>query len=117
MKYDSITRASANVRMATRWIGKTGTVFAKREGNVPLEEVKTWLGDEHYVEADPSATHSDIERFWVFDVGEGLALCFQYFDQLGKIVVGINRDAKIHPKLLEKFVGFETAETEGILWE
>ena len=60
--------------MTTKWIGKTGKVFAKRESAVSLEEVKKWLGEEHYVESDPSEAHSVIERFWVFDVGGDIAL-------------------------------------------
>jgi hypothetical protein len=109
--------AALGFRMSTPWEGKTGTVYAKKECDVCLEEVLACLGEEHYIETDPSRTHSGIERFWIFDAGNGLALAFQYLDPIGKLFIGINQEGNIHPKLLQRFISFPTKATTGVMWQ
>ena len=103
--------------MNTPWKGKTGTVFAKVECKADLTDVRASLGDEHYIETDPTRTHSGIERFWVFDVGDNVALAFQYFDLINLLLVGTNQKGNIHPKLLQRFISFKTKPTKGVMWQ
>lgn len=103
--------------MSVQWKGKTGTIYAKAESNISLEEVKACLGEEHFVETDPMRTASGIERYWVFDVGEGIALAFQYSDELNNLMIGTNKEGPIHAKLFQRFVTFPTTKIQGVMWE
>lgn len=103
--------------MSKKWTRKTGVVYAKRQCHIPLERVCECIGQAHYIETDPLKTHSGHERFWVFDVGNDLALCFQYFDPIGKLIIGTNKQSNIHIKILERFVDFQTENCNGIMWE
>ena len=90
--------------MAKRWLGKTGKVFAEKQSKVKLNDVRKWLGKEHFIESDPLSTHSGIERYWVFDVGSGLALCFKYLDPIETLMIGSNKDSPINAKLLQRLI-------------
>jgi hypothetical protein len=103
--------------MSKVWVGKTGKVFAVRKCTIELDRVKECIGEPHHIETDPTRTHSGIERYWVFDVGQDLALCFHYLDPIKLLLIGTNREGFIHTKVLERFITFNTGQAEGLMWE
>ena len=98
--------------------GKTGKIFAKETAIAELSEVIKWLGEEHFIETDSTRTPSGTERYWVFDVGEGLALAFLYSDITNELLIGTNQDGVLHSKLKERFIpSLKTTATQGVMWD
>jgi len=103
--------------MYEKWIGNTGEIHAIGEVEIQLATVESYLHAAHYVESDPMRTHSGVERFWVFEVQEGVALAFWFHDIGSRLYIGSNNLEKLN--LAEVSVVFPESydPISGRLWD
>lgn len=100
-----------------RWFGRTGVVRAVGQWKISLEETLRFLGDAHFVEEDPSRTHSGTERVWVYELSNSLALAFRYHDETQELFVGSNRVLDEIDAVAHQFIPIEFDEVSGVMWE
>ena len=74
------------------------------------------LEKEHFIEDDPTRTHSGTERYWVFETRDGVALAFQYHDITNELLAGSNRKLKDPLSVAFAFLPVSLEEINGTMW-
>ncbi len=101
-----------------KWVGgRTGPIQSLGKWNISLVEVECFLGDPHFVENDPSRTHSGTERFWAFELSASVALAFRFHDLIEELYVGSNAAVDDIGAIIADFIPIEFVESSGLLWD
>ena len=99
------------------WDRKTGAVHCIGQCEISDANLINYLGKEHYTETDPLSTHSGVERFWVFEVEQDIALAFQYADMKKILNIGLNKDIEDPKNVVKKFLPVSYEASSGLMWE
>ena len=98
------------------WNRKTGPITCFGRCKAKYNEVIKHLGKEHFVEDDPTRTHSGTERYWVFEICEGVALAFQYHDVTEELYIGSNKELDKPYDIAYQFIPFSLEKVNGEMW-
>ena len=98
------------------WSGQTGVVNCFGRLKIKYDELISYLNEEHFVEDDPTRTHSGTERYWVFEVADGVALAFKYHDLTEELLVGSNYSLKDPFITLSEFIPIPFEKESGEMW-
>lgn len=104
------------MRIKKMWTGKTGVVNCFGRSKIKYDELIEYLNTEHFVEDDPSRTHSGTERYWVFEISDGVALAFKYHDITEELLVGSNDSLTEPYNIVSEFIPIPFEKEFGEMW-
>ncbi len=107
---------STKIFEGEKWSGQTGPVDCFGKATIGYDSIIDALGEEHFIELDPSRTASGTERFWAYKVEVDTALVFLYSDVVETLYVGSNKVLENPLSLIEDSLGIILEKTHGRLF-